>query len=53
MINVYTLNILIKGYIMVEHVKSVDYQARCVEYIERTSEELICEVLAKLYPCLY
>lgn len=45
--------ICVNGYIMVEQIKSVDYQVRCVKFIEKAPEELVGEVLAKLYANLY
>ena len=43
----------VKGFVMIEHIKSVDYKSRCAEFIEKAPEELTGEVLAKLYACLY
>lgn len=43
----------IKGCIMVEQIKSVDYHARNIEFIEKASNELLNEVLAILDACLY
>jgi mRNA interferase MazF len=41
----------INGFIMVEQVKSVDYQSRGVEFIEKVPGETLNEVLARLYAC--
>lgn len=41
------------GYIMVEQVKSVDYRARMIRFIEKASEETLDEVLAILDACIY
>jgi mRNA interferase MazF len=43
----------ITGFIMTEQVKSVDYAARKVKYIQKAAEEIIDEVLAILDVCLY
>lgn len=43
----------VNRFVMIEHIKSVDYQSRCAEFIEKAPEELVGEVLAKLYACLY
>lgn len=41
------------GFIMVEQVKSVDYQSRGISFIERASEETLNEVLAILDAIVY
>lgn len=41
------------GVVMVEQVKSVDYQSRIAKRIEIASSELLGEVLAILDACLY
>ena len=57
--NGFPLHVMIKntlsvnGFVMIEQIKSVDYQARCGEFIEKAPEALIGEVLAKLHACLY
>ncbi len=38
---------------MVEQVKSVDFRARRAKRIERTSDELLSEVLSILDACIY
>ncbi len=43
----------VKGFIMAEQVKSVDYSARNVEIIEKVSEEVLNELLSILYACIY
>lgn len=42
----------VQGFVMIEQVKSVDYAARNAELIERASDELLLEVLARLRACL-
>lgn len=44
---------LLTGYIMVEQIKSVDYNSRQVEFIEKASDEILDEVLSILDACLY
>jgi len=41
------------GYVMVEQVKSVDYQSRKIRFIEQASAETLDEVLAILDACIY
>lgn len=41
------------GYVMVEQVKSIDYKARKVKWIESASDELLAEVLSILDACIY
>ena len=41
------------GFVMVEQVKSVDFQARRVKRIERQNDELLSEVLSILDACMY
>lgn len=41
------------GYVMVEQIKSVDYNSRQVEFIEKSPHELLDEVLSILDACLY
>ena len=41
------------GYIMVEQVKSVDYQSRKMRFIEKASVETLDDVLAILDACIY
>ncbi len=41
------------GFVMVEQVKSVDFQARRVKRIERRNDELLSEVLSILDACIY
>jgi mRNA interferase MazF len=43
----------IAGFVMVEQVKSIDYRARNVKWIESSSEELLAEVLSILDTCIY
>lgn len=42
-----------KGFVMVDQVKSVDYNSRKAKFIENASIELLNEVLAILDACLY
>jgi mRNA interferase MazF len=41
------------GYVMVEQVKSIDYQSRKVKWIEAASEDLLAEVLGILDACIF
>jgi len=41
------------GFIMVEQVKSVDFRTRRAKRIERTSDELLANVLSILDACIY
>ena len=41
------------GYIMVEQVKSVDYDSRRVQFLEKASNWVLDEVLSILEVCLY
>ncbi len=43
----------LKGFIMVEQVKSVDFRTRRVKRIERASDELLANVLSILDACIY
>ncbi len=43
----------VKGFIMVEQVKSIDFQSRMAKYIGSASDELISEVLAILDVCIF
>ena len=43
----------LNGFVMVDQVKSVDYNSRKVKLIEKTSTELLNEVLAILDACIY
>lgn len=43
----------VSGYIMVEHIKSIDYKSRNVKFLERSSREVMNEVLAILDACIY
>lgn len=42
----------ISGFIMVEQVKSIDYQSRNAEFAEKAPGELLNEVLSILYACI-
>ena len=44
---------LLTGYIMVEQIKSVDYQSRSIRFIEKAPQETLDEVLAILDACIY
>lgn len=41
----------IKGFVMIEQFKSVDYFSREAEFIEKASNELINEILSHIYSC--
>ena len=43
----------LKGFIMAEQVKSVDFRARRAKRIEHSSENLLSEVLSVLDACIY
>ena len=43
----------LKGFIMVEQVKSVDFSSRRAKRIEHGSDELLTEVLSILDACIY
>ena len=41
------------GYVMVEHVKSIDFKSRQIKFIEKASESILAEVLSILDACIY
>ena len=43
----------VKGFVMVEQVKSVDYRARQAKAIGKASDDLLDEVLSILDACIY
>ena len=43
----------LKGYIMVEQVKSIDYKSRKIKFLEKASDTIIDDVLAILDACIY
>jgi mRNA interferase MazF len=43
----------IKGFVMVEQIKSVDYNSRKAKFIEKAAAELLNDVLAMLDACIY
>jgi mRNA interferase MazF len=43
----------VKGFVMVEQVKSIDYRARQVKLIGKASDDLLDEVLSILDACIY
>ena len=43
----------VKGFVMVEQVKSIDYRARQAKLIGKASDELLDEVLSILDACIY
>jgi mRNA interferase MazF len=43
----------VKGFVMVEQVKSVDYRARQARLIGKASDGLLDEVLSILDACIY
>jgi mRNA interferase MazF len=46
-------NSQVKGFVMVEQVKSIDYRARQAKPIGKASDDLIDEVLSILDACIY
>lgn len=46
-------NPIVKGFVMVEQVKSIDYGARRARFIGNASIELLDEVLSILDACIY
>jgi len=43
----------LKGFVMVDQVKSIDYRSRKIKYVERPPAELLDEVLSILDACLF
>jgi mRNA interferase MazF len=43
----------VRGFVMVEQVKSIDYRARQAKLIGKASDDLLDEVLAILDACIY
>lgn len=43
----------IKGFVMAEQIKSIDFRARDAQYIDAAPEEVLDEVLSLLDACLY
>ena len=43
----------VKGFVMVEQVKSIDYRARQAKPVGKASEDLLDEVLSILDACIY
>ena len=43
----------LSGFVMVDQLKSIDYNARKVQFIEKASDELLNDALAILDACLY
>ena len=48
-----TKNPNVKGFVMVEQVKSIDYEARRAKNIGKASDDLLDEVLSILDACIY
>ena len=46
-------NLDVKGYVMVEQVKSIDFHDRKVRLIGKASEGMLDEVLSILDACIY
>lgn len=44
---------VLTGYIMVEQIKSVDYNSRQVKFVKKASKIILDEVLSLLDACLY
>ena len=43
----------IRGVIMCDQLRSLDYRSRAAEFISTCSEHLLAEVLGRIYPILY
>lgn len=43
----------IKGFVMIEQIKSVDFKSRNIEFIEKSNVELLNDVLSMLHACMY
>lgn len=43
----------LKGFVMAEQVKSIDYRARQAKFVGKASEDLLDEVLSILDACIY
>ncbi len=43
----------VRGFVMVEQVKSIDYRVRQAKLIEKASEDMLDEVLSILDACIY
>ena len=41
------------GFVMIEQIKSIDYRARNVKFIEKASPDLLAEAQALLDACIY
>jgi mRNA interferase MazF len=48
-----TENPRVKGFVMVEQVKSIDFRARQAKHIGKASDDLLDEVLSILDACVY
>ena len=48
-----TDNRQVKGFVMVEQVKSIDFRARQAKHIGKASDDLLDEVLSILDACIY
>ena len=48
-----TNNPRVKGFVMVEQVKSIDFRARQAKHIGKASDDLLDEVLSILDACIY
>ena len=46
-------SVSLTGFVMVDQVKSVDYDSRKIKFIEKASPEVLNEVLAILDACIY
>ena len=46
-------NVSLSGVVMVDQIKSIDYRARRIKYVEQAPSELLNEVLSILDACLY
>lgn len=43
----------LRGYVMVEHIKSVDYKSRKIKFVEKASQAVLHDILSILDACLY
>lgn len=50
-LHIKTSGCITTGFIMIEHIKSLDYKARQAEFIERIDEDILLEVLSRVNAC--
>jgi mRNA interferase MazF len=46
-------NCILTGFIMVDQIKSVDFEARSIKFIDKAPPHLLAEALAVLDACIY